>query len=189
VEDDINIHAYLQTRSTFKRTLEGAVHSSFTHSMLMKGRSSFPRYTLQGSYLKIVTISAPGIARSASAGRNLTSPRCKGGEVVSCPPGPDYSFFWIMKTLDSRRASRPAAWRSHRTRVVLQAMKHNRLLSAVSTPPDRRRRRPQPSRGRLKAIQTYLCERTPSSSAHLSLSVRVGGVPLRHRDQPLFRTR
>src|SRR5262249_33839529 len=43
VEDGINIHAFLQTRSEFKKTLEGAVHSSFMHFLLMKGRILFSR--------------------------------------------------------------------------------------------------------------------------------------------------
>lgn len=41
VEDDINIHAFLKTRSEFKRMLEGATQSSFIHSLLMKGRILF----------------------------------------------------------------------------------------------------------------------------------------------------
>ena len=43
VEEGVNIHAFLTTRSEFRRTLEGAVQGSFIHSMLVKGRMLFCR--------------------------------------------------------------------------------------------------------------------------------------------------
>ena len=43
VENDINIHAFLIPRATFKKTVEGAVHNSFMHSLLAKGRLLYTR--------------------------------------------------------------------------------------------------------------------------------------------------
>lgn len=43
VEEGINIHATLYTRSEFKKAVEGAVQGSFLHSMLMKGKLLFTR--------------------------------------------------------------------------------------------------------------------------------------------------
>jgi predicted nucleotidyltransferase len=37
-EDEVNIHAMLITRAEFRRTVEGAVHQSFPHAFLAKGR-------------------------------------------------------------------------------------------------------------------------------------------------------
>lgn len=42
-ESGIHIHAFLTTRSEFRRTLEGSVEGSFIHSMLAKGRMLFSR--------------------------------------------------------------------------------------------------------------------------------------------------
>src|SRR6476469_9487408 len=36
--DDINVHAILMSRAEFRRTAEGAIHNSFIHSLLAKGR-------------------------------------------------------------------------------------------------------------------------------------------------------
>lgn len=36
--DGINVHAFLMPRSEFRRTVEGAIHNSFLHSLLAKGR-------------------------------------------------------------------------------------------------------------------------------------------------------
>ena len=36
--DGINVHAILMTRADFRRTVEGAAHNSFIHSLLAKGR-------------------------------------------------------------------------------------------------------------------------------------------------------
>jgi hypothetical protein len=43
VQEGINVHAFLLTRSGFKKTMEGAVQSSFMHSLLMKGGILFSR--------------------------------------------------------------------------------------------------------------------------------------------------
>lgn len=40
-EDDVNIHAWMSTRSEFKRQIEGSLRSSFMHSMLSKGTLIF----------------------------------------------------------------------------------------------------------------------------------------------------
>src|SRR5919106_4647128 len=36
--DGINVHAFLMPRTEFRRTIEGAVRNSFTHSLIAKGR-------------------------------------------------------------------------------------------------------------------------------------------------------
>lgn len=38
VEDELNIHACLMTRSDFRRMADGSIRNSFTHSLLSKGR-------------------------------------------------------------------------------------------------------------------------------------------------------
>src|SRR5436309_7160052 len=34
----VNVHAFLMPRTEFRKTVEGAVHNSFMHSLLAKGR-------------------------------------------------------------------------------------------------------------------------------------------------------
>src|SRR5689334_8656407 len=36
--DDVNVHAFTISRAQFRRTVEGAIHNSFMHSLLAKGR-------------------------------------------------------------------------------------------------------------------------------------------------------
>jgi hypothetical protein len=36
--DDVNVHAFLMTRTQFRATVEGALHGSFSHALLAKGR-------------------------------------------------------------------------------------------------------------------------------------------------------
>jgi predicted nucleotidyltransferase len=36
--DDVNVHAFMMTRTQFRKTVEGSVHNSFMHSLLAKGR-------------------------------------------------------------------------------------------------------------------------------------------------------
>src|SRR2546430_1587114 len=36
--DGVNVHAFLMPRAEFRKTVEGAVRNSFSHSMLAKGR-------------------------------------------------------------------------------------------------------------------------------------------------------
>jgi len=36
--DGVNVHAFLMPRADFRKTVEGSVHNSFTHSLLAKGR-------------------------------------------------------------------------------------------------------------------------------------------------------
>ena len=36
--DGVNVHAFLMPRAEFRKTVEGSVHNSFTHSLLAKGR-------------------------------------------------------------------------------------------------------------------------------------------------------
>src|SRR5439155_14969892 len=36
--DGVNVHAFLMPRAEFRKTVEGAVHNSFLHSLLAKGR-------------------------------------------------------------------------------------------------------------------------------------------------------
>ena len=42
-EEDVNIHAYLCTRSEFRKNLDGSLQSSFLHSLLSKGKMLFTR--------------------------------------------------------------------------------------------------------------------------------------------------
>src|SRR5580704_16468963 len=39
--DGVNVHAFLMPRAEFRKTVEGSVRNSFTHSLLAKGRLLF----------------------------------------------------------------------------------------------------------------------------------------------------
>ena len=39
--DDVNVHAFLISRTQFRKTVEGSIHNSFMHSLLARGRLLF----------------------------------------------------------------------------------------------------------------------------------------------------
>jgi hypothetical protein len=102
VEDDINIHTYLRTRSEFKRVLEGATQSSFMHSLLMKGRILFSRdETLAelfanreaiGSYDREVQLLRTTIP--------LLPTLTKAEKWLRVRQDTDYCFYWLLKAVD-----------------------------------------------------------------------------------------
>jgi|SRR5579871_5155809 len=165
VEDGIIIHAYLQTRSTFKRTLEGAVHSSFMHSLLMKGRILFSRDdTLQELFENRHHIGARDREiQLLRAGTWVIPSLQKAEKWFYVRKDLDYSFFWIMKTLDSLATIETLLHGEVTGReVVLQALRHNSgFFGNVYTDLIRQEKTPEAIEAALKAIHTYLCERTP----------------------------
>ena len=102
VEDDITIHAYLQTRSGFKREMEGALDSSFLHSLLMKGRLLFTRdETIPELFARREQVGARDREiQLLRAGIAVLPALSKAEKWYHVRQDMDYCFFWIMKMLD-----------------------------------------------------------------------------------------
>jgi len=102
VEDGINIHTTLLTRSEFKKQLEGAVQGSFAHSMLMRGQLLYTRdesleelwanrqgFGIRDREIRLLEVSIVPLMGLTKAQKWLVARK-----------DPYYSFFWIMKCLD-----------------------------------------------------------------------------------------
>ena len=102
IEDDINIHTYLRTRSEFKRVLEGATQSSFMHSLLMKGRILFSRdETLAELFAKRESIGT--YDREVQLLRTtipLLPTLTKAEKWLYVRQDTDYCFYWVLKAVD-----------------------------------------------------------------------------------------
>ncbi len=102
IENGVIIHANMTTRSQFRRTLEGAVQSSFMHSLLMKGRILFTRdETIQELFDNREHLGARDreirLMESATFVKLMLDKAEKWFHVRN---DLNYSFLWIMKTLD-----------------------------------------------------------------------------------------
>lgn len=103
VEDDINIHASVGTRAEFKQILEGAIGSSFMHSIMTRG-------TLV--YCKDETLTELFETRHklGARDREISMLRATGGILWALDKAQkwliakddyDYSFVWTLKCLES----------------------------------------------------------------------------------------
>ncbi len=165
VEDDINIHVYLNTRSGFKRMLEGATQSSFLHSMLMKGRILFSRdetfAELFADRNRVGTHDREvQLLRSALY---LLPSLVKAEKWLRVRQDTDYCFLWLMKSLDSL-ASIETILNGEVTgrEVVKQALRHNpELFKVLYTDLISSEKTPELLDSALKTFNDYLRERAP----------------------------
>jgi len=102
VEDGISIHAFLQTRSDFKKTLEGSIGSSFMHSLLSKGRIVFSRdTTIDELYTNRTYLGdRDKEIRLLAAGAWLLPTLTKAHKWIDVKKDVAYSFLWLTKCLD-----------------------------------------------------------------------------------------
>ena len=102
IENGIHIHAYLVTRSDYKKLLEGSVRGSFMHSTSMKGTLVFSRdetlselwenrqgFGARDREIRLIQIAIP-----------ILSCLTKAQKWLIARNDPSYSFFWITKCLD-----------------------------------------------------------------------------------------
>src|SRR5579859_2175479 len=128
VENGINIHASLIPRMEFKRMLEGAVQSSFVHSMLMKGRLLFTRdETLESLWAAREHFGARDREiRLLQAAAPLTMAFTKAQKWLYVKHDPNYSCYWILKCLDNLAIIETVlAGEITGREVVWQALRHN----------------------------------------------------------------
>ena len=164
-ERDVTIHASIVTRSALKRLLEGALQGSFMNSLMSKGRIVFSRdETIDDLYESRGRLGERdrGIKMLQSAVEVIWS-LSKAHKWLQARKDPYYSFFWIMKCLDSL-ASIEATWHGEiATReVVQQALRLNPVVfeplytELISGP-----KTLETIGAALQQIDSYLMERTP----------------------------
>ncbi len=165
VEDDINIHVFLKTRSEFKRMLEGATQSSFIHSLLMKGRILFSRdETLAELFANRERIGARDReVQLLSAATALLPGLLKAEKWLHVRHDTDYCFFWILKSLDALASIETVLHGEVTGReVIQQAIRHNPdLFRILYTDLIRAEKTPERLAAALETIRQYLRERAP----------------------------
>jgi predicted nucleotidyltransferase len=164
--DGLNVHASLTPRAAFRRIVEGAVHNSFIHSLLAKGRLL---YTHDESIATLCN-------RLHDIGQRDTELQLLAAATAALAPidkarkwfvtrgDLDYSALWILYAAGSLARIEVIARRLVADREVLpQAARLNPaffktvyqdLLNRPKTPPD--------VEAALAAIDAYLAERAPS---------------------------
>lgn len=165
VEDDITIHAYLQTRSGFKREMEGALDSSFLHSLLMKGRLLFTRdETIPELFARREQVGARDREiQLLRAGIAVLPALSKAEKWYHVRQDMDYCFFWIMKMLDDLARIETILNNEVPGReVVQQALRHNpAFFRAIYSDLIHTAKTPEAIRAALDTIQDYLRKQAP----------------------------
>jgi hypothetical protein len=163
VESGINIHAILQPRSRFKRLMEGAIQSSFMHSLMMKGTLLFSRDdSLAELFERRHHLGAWDREIQLLKAGTWTIPSLQKAEKwLHVKKDVDYSFFWIMKSLDSIATIEVLLQGEITGReVVLQALRLNpEFFGAVYTDLIHREKTPDTILACLQRLDGYLRER------------------------------
>src|SRR5919197_1173854 len=128
VEDGINIHAWLVSRSRFREQIERALQSSFFHSYFSKSTLLFATdETIAEYYANIQRLGARDrelqLLRAASAVLPILT---KAEKWLYVKRDPAYSFLWLMYMVAGLASIEViAAGEITGREVVQQAMRHN----------------------------------------------------------------
>ena len=128
VEDGINIHASLISRSIFRKSIEGALQSSFFHSFFSKSTLLFATdETIAEYYANAQYLGARDreyqLLRAASGVLPLLA---KAEKWLYVKRDPSYSFLWLMYMINGLATIEViAAGEITGREVVQQAMRHN----------------------------------------------------------------
>jgi hypothetical protein len=165
VENGVLINASLCTRSKFRQMLEGAVQSSFIHSMLMKGRILFTRdETLHELFANRGQLGTKDQEiRLLTAGFSILPALAKAEKWLYVKQDLNYSFHWIMKLIDGL-ATIEVVMNGEITdrEVVHKALRYNpTFFNTIYTDLINQPKTIERLTSCLDAINTYLRERAP----------------------------
>lgn len=164
VEDGINIHVLLYSRSRFKKELEGALTSSFFHSYFSKSTLLFTSDDSISAYYDDATLlgSADRALQLMQVGAWASTTLAKAQKWLYVKGDTAYSFIWhIYLVVHLASIETLLAGEVTGREVVQQAMKHNpaffrRIYFDVIDAP----KTPELMRATLQADEAYLAERT-----------------------------
>lgn len=165
VEDDINIHVYLRSRSEFKRMLGGATQSSFIHSLLMKGRILFSRdETFEELFANRTRIGAHDReVQLLNAVLPLLPSLTKAEKWLRVRRDTDYCFFWLLNAVGFL-AKVETIWNGEVTgrEVIQQAIKFDpELFQKLYIDLIREEKTPERLEETMETMRRYLHERAP----------------------------
>jgi predicted nucleotidyltransferase len=137
VENGVNIHATLQSRSQFKRMIEGSLQSTFIHSFFSKSRLLFTRdETIRELYDKVERLGARDReVQLLRAGTGVLPCLYKAQKWFHAKNDLDYTFLWIMHCVSE--LARIEVFLNHQVagrEVIQQALDLNpKLFQALYT--------------------------------------------------------
>ncbi len=164
VENDVNIHATLQSRSQFRKAIQGAIQNSFFHSLLSKGKLVFTRdSTLHALFEDLKTLGSRDqqVQTMRSAG-NAIACLYKAQKWLKVKKDPAYSFVWIvMAAMYLAQMEVIAAGEICGREVIQQAVALNPdFFNAIYTDLIHVRKTPKNIASALDTIDDYLSRRT-----------------------------
>jgi len=160
VENGVNIHCFMATRSRFRKLLEGSAHGSFLHSMLGKGQMLFTRdETLQELFEnRHVMGERDRSAQLLRVASNLLPALTKAQKWFYAKRDYDYCFHWILKCVDSLSSIElllhgevPSREVIHRALALNPALFKQLYTDLIHSDPT-----PQALEAALKSITAYL---------------------------------
>ncbi|MBI3828416.1 MAG: nucleotidyltransferase domain-containing protein [Planctomycetes bacterium] len=164
VENGINIHASLQTRSRFKQMLERSLQSSFMHSFFAKSRLVFTRdETIREWYDNIQRLGTKDREiQLLRVGTGVLPILYKAQKWLLVKKDPQYSYVWILHCvtelaklevlLDNRITGRE---------VIQQALELNpKFFNALYTQPMDQKKTAKSVAQALESIDQYLTKKT-----------------------------
>jgi predicted nucleotidyltransferase len=164
--DGLNVHASLMPRAAFRRVVEGAVHNSFIHSLLAKGRLLYTHdETIAALCERLHDIGQRDteLQMLAAATRAL-APIDKARKWLVTRGDLDYSALWILYAAESLARVEIVSRRLVADREVLpQAARLNpAFFNAVYGDLLNRPKTLSDVEAALAAIDAYLAERAPA---------------------------
>lgn len=161
--DGINVHALMRSRSFFKSGMQGSRHSSFFHSLLSKSTLLFSHdESIEDIYNNIHHIGARDrTAQLLDAAAHVFPSLTKAEKWLHIKQDVNYSFLWILKTVEALARVEVLQQGEITTREVLQqALRHNpEFFEANYTGLINGKKTEKTMATALTAINDYLTER------------------------------
>lgn len=180
VEDDINVHAWLVSRSRFKALVHGSVQGSFLNSLLSKGKVLFSRdESLEELFATLGHLG--GHDREIAMLRTVIPifPYLdKAEKWLYAKHDPLYCFFWIMKLVDSVASLEILhAGEIPGREVVQQAKRHNPdLIRSLYDDLIEGPKTDEAMKSALKTVRRHLMDRQEAFAPVLSYLSECGGL-------------
>lgn len=179
--DGVNVHAFLMPRAQFRKTIESAIHNSFVHSLLAKGRVL---YTHDETIAELCgTLSAIGERDTRlqllSAATQALPPVYKAHKWLVTRGDLEYTALWILYAATPlAQIEVIGAGRLADREVIPQAMTLNpaffrTIYTDLLNAPKTR----AAVEGALDAIDRYITTRTPALFAPIFEYLREAGEP------------
>jgi uncharacterized protein len=163
--DGVNVHAFVMSRTAFRRTVEGSLRNSFMHSLLAKGRLLYTHDdTITEMFARLHDMGARDMQMSLLAAATSALPTLyKAHKWLITRADLDYTALWILYTATPLAGVEViSAGKLIDREVVLEAMKLNpEFFRVIYTDILNEPKTYERVSAALEAIDRYIAERAP----------------------------